>query len=111
MKKLGVFFIVSLMASLFFCIPVQAEKKLVVNRKTFGCINQGFMETILNYQAQNEEVPFLRALRVGLKAGICTLFEPGEEIFLVKHDPQSQMVLVKKRNSNQAYWILETTIK
>ncbi len=103
---------VLVLASLVFFGGIKAwAEQAVVARKTFGCINQGFMETILHYEAQNEEVAFMRALRVGLNSGICTLFERGEKIILLDHDPKTKMVKVKKPNDPQEYWIISQMIQ
>ncbi|MEZ5814221.1 MAG: hypothetical protein R3E13_05795 [Alphaproteobacteria bacterium] len=75
----------------------------------FGCADKDYFKKIVTIAAQGDQAAFKKTLLSGLSGGVCTLFEDGEPVYLVKAGFAS--VKIRRAGDTKEYWTNRETIK
>jgi hypothetical protein len=90
---------------------VEAESRRIASETFFGCTDLDYHKKLTHYAVQNDRETFTKSLTDGLLHGTCTLFQSGEEVFVVDSAFVSGLIKVRRKNNTVEYWTIREAIK
>jgi hypothetical protein len=83
-----------------------------IRSDSFGCIDEKLVDKIINdYAATKDMVAFKKTLAAGIMLGGCSMFEPGEAVFIKDTQFGSDLVKIRRQGDPVEYWISQAAFK
>ena len=82
----------------------QALDRLISGDNWFGCVDREYYEKLGRYAAAKDMEVFRQALAVGLVAGTCARFKPGETVYIADTAMFSGLVKIRRKGEMIEYW-------
>ncbi|WP_427500784.1 hypothetical protein ACQE3E_15575 [Methylomonas sp. MED-D] len=99
---LSVFFLAS-------ALPVYAFDSKITD-SAVGCSDQSQLESLLRYARENDKAAFTKGLMAGVADGTCTMFQPGEKVF-VSDVKWSGLNKVRKQGDTKEFWVVREAMQ
>lgn len=105
MKK-TVYAIVFILGCLLFLSKLAEAQSMkhISGNNFFGCTTKEERSEIIGYVSQEDKQAFMMALTDGINRGTVTVFENGEEVYIVDTAVFSGLVKVRRKGETKAYW-------
>ncbi len=91
---------------------VSAESpRRIADEHRFGCTDKEYLKELVGYAADKDLEAFKQGLMAGILTGTCTLFEKGEQVYVVDTSILSGLVRVRRKGETKKYWTVLEAIR
>ncbi len=81
----------------------------IVAAKTLACRDWNYLTLLYEYLDKNEKREFLIEAHKAVIGGSCSLFEPGEAVYIV--DIGVSSIKLRRKNETDEYWMRREAIE
>ena len=78
--------------------------------QNYGCVDRSYFDRLVQFTAQKDIEAFGKLLKLGLVTGMCDIWEPGTEVYLVEGF-WSSVAKVRPRGEVGEYWTFRLLIE
>ncbi len=103
------------LVAVFVCICIIGKLALgqevrKITNSYVGCTDKKYFKRLISYAAQHDDAAFQKALYIGVAAGICTVFKPGEAVYVSDTSLFSGLVKLRRPGEVKEYWTVMEAI-
>jgi len=107
MKKIILMTVVSFLSLTFLAFDksVFAQDRRITGGNHLGCTDHEYLSKTLSYSFRGDSEAFRKAAATGIMAGVCTLFDNGQAVYLTGTRIRSGFLKVRKPGEIKEYYI------